>query len=273
MTSLPAVAALAFGASTVGALGGLGGAVLLVPVLVLAGLDPATAAPIGLLTVVAGSTAASATQIDAGLVHHRVGILTETAATAGAIGGALFAGSVSEALLRDVLAAVALLGAVLVSRRPPSEAGADPAFVAEAPGEWPGTLSGTAPGVGAVSPYTARRPAAAVALTAGAGAVAGASGVSGGYLKTPILIRVMELPPRVAAATTTCTVGITASAALLVYLVRGHIDLDLGAAAVAGAIPGGRLGATLLTRAPLRATQLVLSAALAAAGLVLLLTS
>lgn len=269
MTSLPAIAAYGFGAACVGTLGGLGGAVLLVPVLVVAGLDPATAAPIGLLTVIAGSLAASAPQIDAGLVHHRIGVVTETAASAGAMAGASAASAVSAGALRWVLAFVAALGAVLAFARRAEAETPEPAFVAEAPGEWPGTLAGTAPGPGHGVPYAARRPSVGTGLSAGAGFVAGISGVSGGYLKTPILTHVMRIPAPVATATTTFTVGITAAAALLVFLGGGHVDGDLAAAGVAGAIPGGRVGAALQARAPARTLQLVLGVALLAVAVAL----
>lgn len=272
MTALPAVAAYAFAAATVGTMGGLGGAVLLVPVLVVAGVEPAAAAPVGLLTVVAGSLAASSAQIDAGLVHHRLGILTETAASAGAMAGAALAGAVSEGSLRAVLVAVALLGAVLVVIRRPGVPQPHPAFAAEAPGEWPGTLAGAAPAGGTVEPYEARRPAAGVGLMAGAGLVAGVSGVSGGYLRTPLLTHVMDVPPRVAAATTTFTVGVTASSALLVFIAGGHVDLHMAAAAVAGALPGGRAGALLQARVPVRALQAVLGAALVGVAVAMAVT-
>ena len=265
VTTLPAIAIYGFGAGAIGTLGGLGGAVLLVPLLVLVGVDPTAAAPVGLLTVIAASLAASPTQIDAGLVHHRIGIVTETAASAGAMLGAMLAGLTSPDALRLVMAAVALIGAVLVLRPRPVTEPTTAAFAAESPGEWPGTLAGAAPmdGIGDVVPYAAQRTATGTALMAGAGVVAGLSGVSGGYLKTPVLVSVMRIPTRVAAATTTFTVGVTAASALLVFLARGHVDVDMAAAAVAGAVPGGRAGAALQMWVPERVVRVVLSAALA----------
>lgn len=273
MTSLGAIAGYAFVAGVIGTFGGLGGAVLLVPVLVVAGLDPAEAAPVGLLTVIAASVAAAPPQIVAGVVHHRVGVLTETAASAGAMLGAAGAGAASEDLLRACLAGVALLGALLVVGARRHDAEADPAFAAEVAGEWPGTLAGAAPGPtdgGRVIPYSAERPAAGVALMAGAGLVAGVAGVSGGYLKTPVLARVMGLPARVAAATTTFSVGVTATAALSVFLANGHVRLDVAAAAVAGALPGGIVGASAQTRAPERVVRFILFGALVSVGVALL---
>lgn len=272
MTSLPAIALYAFGAGAIGTLGGLGGAVLLVPFMVVVGVDPAAAAPVGLMTVIAASLAASPTQIDAGLVHHRIGIVTETAASAGGMVGATLAALTSPDALRLVMAGVALGGAVLVLR--PRLSGEPPtaAFAAESPGEWPGTLAGAAPVDGDVVPYAAQRTAKGTALMAGAGVVAGLSGVGGGYLKTPVLVLVMRIPARVAAATTTFTVGVTAASALLVFLARGHVDVDMAAAAVAGAIPGGRAGAALQMWAPERAVRVVLSAALTVVALLVVVT-
>ena len=62
--------ALAVVTSAVGAVGGLGGAVLLVPLLVLTGTSARAAAPLGLVSVAAGSTAAGARQLQGGVVNQ-----------------------------------------------------------------------------------------------------------------------------------------------------------------------------------------------------------
>jgi hypothetical protein len=82
-------------------------------------------------------------------------------------------------------------------------------------------------------------------LCLGAGVVAGLSGVGGGFLKTPAMSEVMHVPAKVAAATTTFTLGLTAATGLLVYAGQGRLELREGAAAVLGALAGGLLGARL----------------------------
>jgi uncharacterized protein len=239
---------LGAGAACVGALGGIGGAVLLVPVLVLTGTDPLTAAPLGLLTVAAGSLAAAPRQLREGLVHHRLGVVLETGASAGAVAGALVATSLPGALLSRLLAAVTLAAGIAGLRRSPMRNLPRPEFAAESAGEWPGTLAGAYRLGADVVPYSARRPVLGWCCTVGAGLVSGVAGVGGGFIKTPVMREIMSVPVKVAAATSTFSVGITASAGLAVFATQGRLDLRAGAAVVTGGLAGGAVGAALQER-------------------------
>jgi uncharacterized membrane protein YfcA len=81
-----------------------------------------------------------------------------------------------------------------------------------------------------------------------AGVVAGLSGVGGGFVKTPAMSEIMRVPVKVAGATTTFTLGLTASTGLLIYAVQGRLEVRDGAAVVAGALLGGVLGARLQSK-------------------------
>jgi uncharacterized membrane protein YfcA len=230
----------------------MGGAVLLVPILVAAGMDPFDAAPLGLFTVAAGSLAASAPQLLERTVHHRLGVTTELAATTGAIAGALASDAAGETFLRWLLALTALAGAAAGGLRSGMRNPMRAEYGEELVGEWPGTLSGAYRVGAGVAPYRARRvPAGLVGMTF-AGLVGGLAGTGGGFIKTPTMNEVMHVPVKVAAATSTFTVGITAGAALVVLAVLGRVDTHEAAAVVIGALAGGWLGARLQGRlAPL----------------------
>lgn len=260
----------AFATTAAGTVGGIGGAVLLVPLLLLSGLEPAEAAPLGLMAVAAGSIAAGASQIDDGVVHHRLGVTIEIVASAGAVGGALLASTLSAAVLERLLGAIALVAATAGFLRRPVTAPAPPGFSAETSGEWPGTLGGTFRIGGDVVAYQAKRVASSLGVMAVAGVVAGLSGTSGGFVKTPAMTHLMGVPVRVAAATTVFVAGVTSAAALLVYAARGGIDVTDGAAAVLGALAGGRAGAALQRRLPGSTVGTILTVLLIAAGVVLL---
>ena len=270
MPELPALVALGAAAAGLGAVGGIGGAVLLVPLLVLLGAEPAEAAPIGLLVVAAGSLAAAARQLEEGVVHHRLGLTLETAATAGAVAGALASDAVSATTLARLLAIVALAAALAGARRRGLRNLPDATFAAEWPGEWPGTLGGTYRLENAIVPYRARRVRIAWAGMLGAGVLAGTAGVGGGFVKAPMMTEVMRVPVKVAAATSTFTVGITASAGLVVFALQERLDLQSGAAVVAGGLAGGVVGARFQARLPPLAVRRVLAGALAVIGVVLL---
>jgi len=267
------LAVLAGGVAAVATVGGVGGALLLVPLLVLGGVEPRAAVPLGLLSVTAASLAAAAPQIERGLVNHRLGMVTEVAASTGAIAGAAMSGAISASGLRVLLGVVAVGAAVLGWLR---RSGDEPALAAVEEGSTAGELPGSLSGVFFTGPaggrYTAVRVPAALVAMLGSGLVAGLTGTSGGYVKTPVIQHVMAVPAKIAAATTTFTVGITTASALAVLAFQGRIDVVAGGAVVAGAIVGGRTGAAIQDRLPSRAVRFVLSAALLAIGVVLVTT-
>jgi len=247
--SLPALMVLGFVAACAGSLGGIGGATLLVPALLVAGFEPSAAAPIGLMVVAAGSLAAAGRQLDEGLVHHRLGLTVELAASVGVVSGALVSTSLPEKLLAGVLAIAAAVGAVAALSRKGIRNRPVPSFGEEAvTGEWPGTLGGQYRMGDAIVPYQAIRVPLGMLLSLGAGLVAGLSGVGGGFLKTPAMSEVMHVPAKVAAATSTFTLGLTAATGLLVFAGQGRLELQDGCAAVVGALVGGLAGARFQTR-------------------------
>lgn len=240
---------LALVTASLGALGGLGGAVILVPLLVLTGTPAREAAPLGLLSVASGSLAAGPRQLAALTVHHRLGVTTEVFASIGAITGALLSGAVGEAVLTRLLAVVAIASAVASLRgRDEVHAAATDEEASGDLGEQRGTLSGTVLTDGEVRRYQARNLPGALAVISVAGLVAGIAGISGGFIKTPASSEIMRVPVKVAASTTTFTIGITAAAALLVFAAHGRINLEHAGPVIAGSLLGGYLGARLQSR-------------------------
>lgn len=268
-----ALAALGLLTAGIGALGGLGGAVILVPVLVLTGMPITEAAPLGLISVAAGSMAAGALQLRERTVNHRLGVTTETAATLGALTGALLSGAVGEAVLKWVLGLVAIGTAVVGGRRKGVRNVPDPTLGPDDVGERPGTLAGAYPLGAAVVPYEAHRLGTGLGMMGVAGLVAGLAGTSGGFLKTPAVSEVMRVPVKVAAATTTFTIGITSAAALVVLAVKGRIAPEPAAAVALGSLVGARLGALVQGRLSPPLVRRSLSAVLVAVGLILIVTA
>jgi len=254
--------------SMLGAVGGLGGAVLLVPLLVVTGSTARAAAPLGLVSVAAGSLAAGARQSEDGLVNHRLGVTTELIATTGATIGALASGLASDRLLKIVLAVVALSAGLLGGRRKGIRNLPDESLTAADVGEHVGSLSGVYRLDDGFVPYRARRLAAGVGLFGISGLLAGLAGVSGGFVKTPATSEVMHVPVRVAAATTSFTIGITASAGLVVFALQGRLDLPHCASVCAGSLVGGSIGASIQSRLAPPQVRRVLSVLLVVAAVV-----
>ncbi|MEK7424640.1 MAG: sulfite exporter TauE/SafE family protein [Actinomycetota bacterium] len=261
---------LALVTSVVGAVGGLGGAVILVPLLVLTGTSARAAAPLGLVSVAAGSLSAGARQIDERIVNHRIGVTTELFASSAAVVGGVPRGLASDRFLKQVLALVAISAAVAGGRRKGVRNVAQPGLSAADVGEHVGALSGVYQLDGGYVPYEARRLRLGAALFAVSGLLAGLAGASGGFIKTPATSEAMHVPVRVAAATTTFTIGITSAAGLIVFALQGRLDLPTCAAVSAGSIVGGRIGAGVQSRLSPPQVRRFLSALLLVVGVILL---
>lgn len=265
------LAIAAFVTAAVGALGGLGGAILLVPILVLSGLSAREAAPLGLISVAAGSLAAAPRQLRAHMVNHRLGVSTEILSSIAALVGALASGIIGQSALAVMLGVVALVAAFFGARRKGIRNLPDPLLTVGDIGEHHGSLSGVYQlDQHEFVEYRARRVPAGLLGMAGAGLIAGLSGVSGGFIKTPTTSEVMHVPVKVAAATTTFTVGITSAMALLVYEAQGRIVVSDAALVAAAALAGGTVGSRLQALLPPPLVRRALSMVLVAIGLLLI---
>jgi uncharacterized membrane protein YfcA len=265
------LAIAAFITAAVGALGGLGGAILLVPILVLSGVSARDAAPLGLISVAAGSLAAAPHQLRAHLVNHRLGVSTEIVSSFAALVGALVSGVIGQSTLAVMLGVVALIAAFFGARRKGIRNLPDPQLTLSDVGERRGSLSGVYQlDEESFVEYRATRVPFGILGMAGAGLIAGLSGVSGGFIKTPNTSEVMHVPVKVAAATTTFTVGITSAMALLVYEAQGRIVVSDAALVAAAALVGGTVGARLQAVLPPPLVRRLLSVVLVVIGVLLI---
>jgi uncharacterized membrane protein YfcA len=265
------LAVAAFITTAVGALGGLGGAILLVPILVLSGLSAREAAPLGLISVAAGSLAAAPHQLRSHLVNHRLGVSTEIVSSIAALIGALASGVIGQSALAVMLGVVALVAAFFGARRKGIRNLPDPLLTLGDVGEHSSSLSGVYQlDEHEYVEYRARRLPFGLLGMAGAGLIAGLSGVSGGFIKTPTTSEVMHVPVKVAAATTTFTVGITSAMALLVYEAQGRVVVSDAALVAAAALMGGTVGARLQSVLPPPLVRRALSVVLVVIGVLLI---
>ncbi len=206
-----------------GSMVGIGGGVLLVPILVLGfGVPMADAVPVSLLCVVAGSTAAAGSYVEARLADLRLALVLEVGTVGGAVAGSLISSRISPAILATAFG-VFTLGVAGSLARPPA---------AMAPGAAPARY-----GLGLAGSFLA-------------GSVSALLGVGGGPIKVPLMAYGMRVPLRVAAATSNLMVGVTAAASVAAYAARGQLKLALAAPLVLGALGGATVGSRVMQRVP-----------------------
>jgi uncharacterized membrane protein YfcA len=252
-------AALLFvtGAATglVGALLGLGGGVFLVPLLTLGFGVPIRAAIAASLISVIATASASAT-VNLGLVNMRLGLVLEVATSVGGLLGGLAASRLSQRQLFLTFAGtLAVMGVLMALRSGRRNVIADLAVD-------PGLLGGRLREGDTTFVYRVRRLPVAMSSSLAAGALSGLLGLGGGIIKVPVLNTFCGIPIRVAAATSTFMIGVTAAASAFLYFSRGDVALDLTAAVCLGALPGSLLGAHLSDRVQARSLKIMMAVVL-----------
>lgn len=252
-------------AGLLGALVGIGGGIVIVPALVLiAGVPIQVAVATSLVCVVASSTTTGAVYVERGLTNMRLAMTLEVATTLGGIAGGLVAVAAPAWALSGLFAAVTVVSAVLLVRRPRD------GEVASA-GSEPGAGSGAGLGGRYVDPrsgertsYEVRRLPLGAAISLLAGALSGMLGVGGGFLKVPAMTLGMGVPIRVAAATSNFMIGVTAIASLFVYFARGLVHPMLAAPVALGVIAGAWIGTHVSARTSPAALRWLLAIVLVA---------
>jgi uncharacterized protein len=245
-----------FSAGLVGSLTGLGGGVVIVPLLTsVFGVDIRYAVGASLVSVIATSLGSASTYIKKGFANLRLGMFLEVATTIGAIIGALLAAFVSVKFLTIILAVVLIYSAYLSQRpRPENQEIPAPDPLAEYL-----QLNGTYPTPDGVIPYYVNSLPAGFSIMLIAGVLSGLLGIGSGAFKVLAMDQAMRLPFKVSTTTSNFMIGVTAAASAGVYLSRGYIDPGLSMPVMLGVLPGAFLGARILIGAKTQILRIIFS--------------
>lgn len=234
-------------AGMLGALFGLGGGIIFVPVLTLVfGLATTEAVAISLIGIIAGSVGASTVYVDRGQSNVRLGLLLEITTAAGAIVGAVVATYLEDWILMIIFAAIVYVSGYRMLRNPetvvPPSDGGDGRFAFsyrdEASKE---TVN-----------YEVQHVGGGMALCTGAGMISSMTGVGGGMVKVPLMNIYMHVPIKAASATSSYMIGITAFSGAVTYFLGGQVLLEYAAAVAISAFIGSLLGTAVSRRVQAR---------------------
>jgi uncharacterized membrane protein YfcA len=259
-TLTPIIFAASTAAGFLGALTGLGGGVVIVPLLSLGfGVNIRYAIGASLVSVIATSSGAAAAYVREGYTNIRVAMLLEVATTTGALAGAVVAAGVRTHVIAIVFGVVLAASALMSFRRRRDPPRAPPDALAtrlrlDPP---PATPGGDAP-------YHVRGVVPASALMFGAGALSGLLGIGSGAVKVLAMDDVMHLPFKTSTTTSNFMIGVTAAAGAGVYLSRGYIDPVLAFPVMLGVLLGSVVGARVMTLASARALRVLFGAVILA---------
>lgn len=248
---------ISFMAGFLGSLTGMGGGLVIVPALtILFGIDIRYAIGASLVSVIATSSGAASAYVKQGYTNIRLGLLLETATTAGALAGAFLAVWIAGNAIAVIFGAVLLYSAYQTFHRPrhsTTHEEADRLAVRL-------RLDGAYPVADGWERYHVRHIPAGFGLMAVAGALSGLLGIGSGAFKVLAMDRAMGVPFKVSTTTSNFMIGVTAAASAGVYLNRGYIDPGLSMPVMLGVLGGSLLGTRVLIKAQVRVLKIVFTA-------------
>jgi uncharacterized membrane protein YfcA len=240
-------------AGLLGALTGLGGGVVLVPMLaILFKVDLRYAIGASLISVIATSSGAAAAYVREGFSNIRIGMFLEIATTVGAIAGAAIAVWVPTRGIAIVFGVVLLYSVYLSFHRHGEELAP--------PNKWSTRLrmDGTFPAMdGQEKTYAVTNVTGGFATMFGAGALSGLLGIGSGAVKVLAMDNIMKIPFKVSTTTSNFMIGVTAAASAGIYLRRGYINPTLAAPVMIGVVIGSLLGAKLLVKSDVKVLRIL----------------
>lgn len=238
---------ISLGAGAFGALLGLGGGVILVPLLTLwLGVDIHYAIGASIVAVIATSSGAAATYLRDGLANIRIAMFLEIGTTTGAIFGAFIAGAIVGPWLSILFAVMLAYSAFAMFRRRDAELpenvqmGPIAAFL-HLNSEYHDVA------LNRLVQYNVRGARYGLPLMFIAGAVSGLLGIGSGVLKVPAMDMAMRLPMKVSTATSNFMIGVTAAASAGIYFLRGDIVPFIAAPVMMGVLLGAILGTRVMS--------------------------
>jgi uncharacterized membrane protein YfcA len=258
-----------FVAGFLGALTGLGGGVVIVPMLVvLFGIDLPYAIGASLVSVIATSSGAASAYVKEGYSNLRLAMVLEIATTTGAlVGAALVAMAFIPIPVLSVIFGVVLIVSAVLSSRPHSGPRTDPD--PDRLATWLRLHSSFPSPQGPVH-YHVRHVPLGFGLMFLAGILSGLLGIGSGALKVLAMDFAMRIPFKVSTTTSNLMIGVTAAASASVYLGRGYIDPALALPVVLGVLLGSTLGARVLLRLNAQVLRIVFGLVIVALALQML---
>ena len=241
--------AASYCAGLLGSLTGLGGGVVVIPVLTLCfGVDVHYAVGAALVASIATSSGSGSAYVKEGVTNIRLGMFLEIATTIGAVCGAAVAIYLNSNTIAIIYGGVLVLTAAMQQRRKSDHdgvVGSEMARPLKLFGSWP-QKDGT------MKHYQLRHVGGGFSVMYVAGVLSGILGIGSGVLKVIAMDGIMKVPFKVSTTTSNFMMGVTACASAVIYVQRGNIVPGMACPVMIGVLFGALTGAKLLKRLDVR---------------------
>lgn len=247
----------AFFAGFLGSLTGLGGGVIIIPLLTLGlGVNIHYAIGASLVSVIATSSGSAAAYVKEGLTNMRIGMFLEIATTVGAVIGAIVAVYLNANVVALIFGCVLIFSAIGALKKKAEYQSED--YHSKLAKFF--KLYGTYPSEGKEISYTTTNVGGGFLMMLVAGTLSGLLGVGSGALKVIAMDNIMRLPFKVSTTTSNFMMGVTAAASAMVYFHRGQIDPGIAMPVGLGVLVGATVGAKFLVNAKTHKLKMIFAA-------------
>jgi uncharacterized membrane protein YfcA len=235
----------AFLAGLLGSLTGLGGGVVIIPLLTLVlGVDLHYAIGASIISVIATSSGSAAAYVKEGITNIRIGMFLEIATTISAIFGAVITIYINPSYIAVIFGIILLFSAAMMIRKKVDRSDNDTSGKLAV---WL-KLNGTYPTAEGAKTYAVHNVIGGFMMMFVAGIISGLLGIGSGALKVIAMDNIMRIPFKVSTTTSNFMMGVTAAASAVVYFHRGQIDPGIAMPVTIGVLIGSTLGAKILIR-------------------------
>jgi len=250
-------------AGFVGSVTGLGGGVVLVPLLALGfGIDMRYAIGASLVSVIATSSGAAVAYVREGYSNIRAGMFLEVATVLGGTLGAFLTTRVTTGKIAVVFGFVLLFSLIPFRTSDSAQTGESGDSLAKRL-----RFNSSYPTAAGQQEYNVRRVPLGFTLMGIAGTLSGLLGIGSGAVKVLAMDRAMGFPFKVSTTTSNFMIGVTAAASAGIYLNRGYIDPGLAMPTMLGVLLGALLGTRVLVGARTRVLRWIFDLVILALGL------
>ena len=245
----------ALSAGLLGALSGLGGGVIIVPLLTLVfHVDIHYAIGASLIAVIATSTGAASAFVKEGYSNIRIAMFLEMATTLGAIVGAFVAKDLSPSTIAIIFGCMLIYSSIASLTEPKFPAEYKMSKLAARL-----NMNGSYPTADGPKEYKVYNIFGGFSVMTVAGVLSGLLGIGSGAVKVLAMDKIMKIPFKVSTATSNFMIGVTAAASAGIYLHRGYIDPAISMSVMLGALAGSMIGARYMVKVKVKSLRYIFS--------------
>lgn len=231
------------GAGIIGSLSGLGGGIVVIPLLsIVLGVDLHYAIGAALVSVIATSSGSAAAYVKEGIANMRLGMFLEIATTLGAVGGALISTSVPSSLIAVFFGCALIFSATNSLRKKGEhvvEQSSSLAVALKLPSTYPDNKGNSIA-------YGTKNVIGGFSMMGLAGLLSGMLGIGSGAFKVIAMDTIMRIPFKVSTTTSNFMMGVTALASCVIYIQKGYIVPEICLPVMIGVLIGAMIGSRIL---------------------------